>query len=64
MKQSTVQIRYDSEQLDALRLFMAQKGLVLEDELMSCINQLFEKHVNRQVKDYLLSKYAKKTGDE
>jgi len=63
MKQSTVQVRYDSEQLEALRLFMAQKGLVLEAELQACLDQLFEKHVNRQVKEYLLGKYSKKDGE-
>jgi hypothetical protein len=63
MKQSTVQVRYDSEQLEALRLFMAQKCLVLEAELQDYIGQLFDKHVNRQVKDFLLGKDAKKTGD-
>jgi len=56
MKQSTVQIRYDSDLLDALRLFMEQKGLALEAELKSHIDQLFDKHVNKHVKDYLLSK--------
>jgi len=61
MKQSTVQVRYNSEQLEALRLFMAQKCLVLEAELQAYLDQLFEKHVNRQVKEYLLGKYAKKT---
>ena len=60
MKQTTVQVRYDSEQLEALRLFMAQKCLVLEAELENYIGQLFEKHVNRQVKEFLLGKYAKK----
>jgi len=63
MKQSTVQVRYDSEQLEALRLFMAQKCLVLEAELQGYIGQLFDKHVNRQVKDFLLGKHEKKTGD-
>ena len=60
MKQSTVQIRYDSDLLDALRLFMEQKGLALEAELESHIDQLFDKHVNKHVKEYLL---GKKTGN-
>ena len=58
MKQSTIQIRCDGDQLAALRLFMEQKGLDLEAELEAHIGQLFEKYVNRYVKEYLLSKYA------
>ncbi len=56
MKQTTIQIRYDSEQLDALRLFMGQKGLVPEADLEGHLDQLFEKHVPRQVQEYLLNK--------
>jgi len=63
MKQSTVQVRYESEQLEALRLFMAQKCLVLEAELENYIGRLFEKYVSPQVKKFLLDKHMKKDGE-
>ena len=63
MKQSTIQVRYDTDQLEALRHFMGLKGLTPEAELEAYLDQLFEKHVNRQVKEYLLTKYAKKDED-
>ncbi|MCL1952317.1 MAG: DUF6103 family protein [Oscillospiraceae bacterium] len=63
MKQATIQIRCDSAQADALRYFMGQKGLVLEADLEGHFSQLFEKHVPRQVQEYLQAKPAKKTKD-
>jgi len=61
MKQTTIQIRYDSEQLDALRIFLAQKNLSIEAELAQRCDDLFEKHVPRQVQEYLLNKPAKQS---
>ena len=58
MKQTTIQIRYDSGQLEALRLFLQQKGRVLEADLEGHLDQLFEKHVPRQVQEFLLHKPA------
>jgi len=58
MKQTTIQIRYDSDQLDALRLFMGQKGLAPEADLEGHLDNLFEKHVPRQVQEFLLNKPA------
>ena len=59
MKQTTIQFRYDSDQLDALRLFLQQKGRTLEADLEGYCDQLFEKHVPKQVQEYLLSKPSK-----
>ena len=59
MKTETIQIRYDSDQLDALRMFMGQKNLTPEAELEGHLDQLFEKHVPRQVQEFLLNKPAR-----
>ena len=59
MKQATIQIRYDSELLEALRHFMGQKGLAPEADLEGHLDQLFEKHVPRQVQEFLLNKPSK-----
>ena len=59
MKTETIQIRYDSDQLDALRMFMGQKNLAPEAELEGYLDQLFEKHVPRQVQEFLLNKPAR-----
>ena len=56
MKQSTVQVRYDSDQLDALRHFMGQKGLALEADLEEHVGKLFQKFVPKNLQDYLLNK--------
>jgi hypothetical protein len=59
MKQTTIQLRYDSEQLDALRIFLAQKNLTIEAELERQLDALFEKQVPKQVQEYLLNKPSK-----
>ena len=63
MKQTTIQIRHDSGQIDALRHFMGQKGLVLEADLEGHLSQLFEKHVPKNLHEYLLKKPDKKAKD-
>jgi len=59
MKQTTIQVRYDSEQLEALRIFLAQKNLSIEAELGRQLDALFEKHVPKQVQEFLLSRSPK-----
>ena len=59
MKNLTVQLPFDGEKLDALRMFMGQKNLAPEAELEGYLDQLFEKHVPRQVQEFLLNKPAK-----
>jgi hypothetical protein len=59
LKDTTIRLKYDSEHLEALRLFMGQKGLAPETDLEEHIDQLFEKHVPRQVQEFLLGRPTK-----
>jgi hypothetical protein len=53
MKNSTVTISYDEEKLAALRLFLTQKDLDLDKELIGFLAGLFKRHVPQNVRDYL-----------
>lgn len=56
MKKTTFQISYDEERLNALLLYMQQKGGSLEDELIKTIDTLFNRNVPQSVKEYLTLK--------
>jgi len=56
MKKSTIIFNFDEEKSAALRMFLSQKDLTLEDELLSFAEELFEKHVPRPVREYLTLK--------
>lgn len=58
MKQKTVQASFDDERLDAVRMFLAQKGLTIEDELSNYIEVLYKKYVPQGVRDYIDMKSA------
>ena len=53
MKKSTVTISYDEEKLNAIRLFLTQKDLDLNEELTGVLNSLFKKHVPSSVRDFI-----------
>lgn len=56
MKKTMFQISYDEERLNALLLYMQQKGGSLEDELIKTIDTLFNRYVPQSVKEYLTLK--------
>ena len=56
MKKTMFQISYDEERLNALLLYMQQKGSSLEDELIKTIDTLFNRYVPQSVKEYLMLK--------
>ena len=53
MKKSTINITYDEEKLNAVRLFLEQKNLDLDRELERFMEQLFRRHVPKNVQEYL-----------
>ena len=53
MKKANITVSYDEEKLNAVRLFLEQKNLKLENELTALIDTLFKKHVPASVRDYL-----------
>lgn len=53
MKIATVNISFDEEKLSALRLYLEQKGLSLEDELVTSLETMYSKNVPNMVKDFI-----------
>ena len=55
MKNATVQITYPSEKLAAIRQYMGKKDVEMGAELQDALTKLYEKHVPREVREYLES---------
>ncbi len=56
MKKETVTFTYDAEKLSALKMYMAQKNIRLEDELEKTAEGLYNKTVPSNVRDYIAMK--------
>ena len=56
MKKETVTFTYDAEKLIALKMYMTQKNIRLEDELEKTADSLFNKTVPSNVRDYIAMK--------
>ena len=52
MRKATVTVSYDEEKLGALKIYLAQKGMDLDDELIMAVDHLYSKHVPSAVKDF------------
>ncbi len=61
MKNTTVQIAYPAEKLDAIRQYMGKKGASLDAELGEALTRLYEKHVPRDVREFLETRDAAQT---
>ena len=53
MKKATVHIPFEEEKLAAVRLYMEQKGLAFEDEMMGAAEALYGKHVPANVREFI-----------
>lgn len=53
MKKTNVTISFDEEKLTALRLYMEQKDLQLEDELTKAMEGFYGKHVPANVREFI-----------
>lgn len=53
MKRNAVSVTYDEERLSTLKLYLSQKGLQLEDELVKALDTIYEKNVPISVREYL-----------
>ena len=60
MKNATVQITYPSEKLAAIRQYMGKKDVEMGTELQDALTKLYEKHVPREVREYLESQVSAK----
>ena len=57
MKKAVITISYDEEKLDALQMYLEEKGIDLDKELIKTIDTLYTKNVPLAVKEYLDKKY-------
>lgn len=53
MKKDSITIPYNEEKLEALRLYLEQKGLSVEQELVSAADSLYTKTVPSNVREFL-----------
>ena len=53
MKKTTLTLSYDEEKLNALKLYLEQKNTQVEDELISALEVLYQKHVPSGVREYI-----------
>jgi hypothetical protein len=53
MKNTTVQITYPSEKLEAIRQYIGKKDIDMSVELQEALSRLYEKHVPREVREFL-----------
>lgn len=53
MKKATLTLSYDEEKLNALKIYIGQKNTQVEDELVSAIDVLYQKHVPSGIREYI-----------
>ena len=53
MRKAAITISYDEEKLNALRLYLEQKGMQPEAELTKALDALFTKSVPANVRDFI-----------
>lgn len=53
MKKASINLSFDEEKLTALRLYMEQKDLQLEDELVKSVENFYGKHVPANVREFI-----------
>ena len=56
MKKTTINLSYDEEKLNALKLYLKQKNMNLDDELIKSLDTLFNKTVPSGVRDFISMK--------
>jgi hypothetical protein len=53
MKKANITVSYDSEKLNALRLYLKQKDLTLETELAKAVDSLYNRVVPQGVREFV-----------
>lgn len=56
MKKATINISYDEEKLNAMKLYLEQKGTCLNNEVIKMLDTLFNKNVPSGVRDFISMK--------
>ena len=52
MKRVKIEFTFDDAKLEAVKLFMKEKGVSLEEELNRCMDLIYKKHVPQTLRDY------------
>lgn len=58
IKKSNINISYDEEKLNALKMFMGKKGVDLDSEIIAMIDKLYNKHVSADVREFIAERYG------
>lgn len=58
MRKMTFTLSYDAERLTALRLYLEQKKISLEEELTAALDMLYAKTVPGNVRDFICLRTA------
>ncbi len=53
IKKEEVKIKYPSARIKALRSVLKKKNTTLEAEMLDCLYQLYKKHVNAGVREFI-----------
>lgn len=53
IKKVPVNFSYDEEKLNALKIYLAQKGVTLEDELEKATEIVYAKYVPQNVREFI-----------
>ena len=56
MKKATINISYDEEKMNAMKLYIEQKGAHLDNEVIKMLDTLFNKTVPLGVRDFISMK--------
>jgi hypothetical protein len=61
MKKANITVSYDSEKLNALRLYLKQKDLTLETELAKAVDSLYNRVVPQGVREFVEMQVASRS---
>ena len=56
LKKATINISYNEEKLNAMKLYLEQKGTCLDNEVIKMLDALFNKTVPSGVRDFISMK--------
>ncbi len=56
MKKTTINISYDEEKLNVMKLYLEQKGSSIDNEVIKMIDTLFNKNVPSGVREFISMK--------
>lgn len=58
MKPTKIEFIFDNAKLEAVKLFMREKDISLEEELDHCMDGLYKKYVPQPVRDFIEKREA------